>query len=37
VKGLLCEAAAIAGARDITEYGGWRAYRASLAGIAPVG
>jgi allophanate hydrolase len=38
VKGFLCEADAVAGARDITEFGGWRAYRASLgvAGTAPV-
>jgi allophanate hydrolase len=26
VKGFLCEPAALAGARDITSYGGWRAY-----------
>ncbi|MEY2441114.1 MAG: allophanate hydrolase [bacterium] len=39
VKGFLCEADAVAGALDITAYGGWRAYRASLglAGPAPVG
>jgi allophanate hydrolase len=39
VKGFLCEANAVAGALDITAYGGWRAYRASLglAGPAPVG
>jgi allophanate hydrolase len=38
VKGFLCEADAVAGALDITAYGGWRAYRASLglAGTAPV-
>ena len=30
VSGFLCEAHALAGARDITEYGGWRAYLASL-------
>jgi allophanate hydrolase len=30
VKGFLCEASAVAGARDITAFGGWRAYRASL-------
>ena len=30
VKGFLCEAAAVAGAREITSFGGWRAYRASL-------
>jgi allophanate hydrolase len=39
VKGFLCEGDAVAGALDITEHGGWRAYRASLglAGTAPVG
>jgi allophanate hydrolase len=39
VKGFLCEADAVAGAREITAFGGWRAYRASLglAGTAPVG
>jgi allophanate hydrolase len=39
VKGFLCEADAVAGARDITAYGGWRAYRASLGltGSAAVG
>jgi allophanate hydrolase len=26
VKGFLCEAAGLAGATDITGYGGWRAY-----------
>jgi allophanate hydrolase len=26
VKGFICEPAALAGARDITEFGGWRAY-----------
>jgi len=31
VKGFLCEADAVAGAREITSFGGWRAYRASLA------
>jgi allophanate hydrolase len=30
VLGFLCEAAATAGARDITDYGGWRAWRAAL-------
>jgi len=30
VKGFICEADAVAGAREITEYGGWRAYRARL-------
>lgn len=29
VKGFLCEAYALEGARDITEFGGWRAYLAS--------
>jgi len=29
VKGFLCEAAGTAGARDITGFGGWRAFRAS--------
>jgi allophanate hydrolase len=39
VKGFLCEADAVAGAREITAFGGWRAHRASLgrAGTAPVG
>lgn len=27
IKGFVCEAAATATARDITDYGGWRAYR----------
>ena len=31
VKGFLCEADAVADAREITSFGGWRAYRASLA------
>jgi allophanate hydrolase len=26
VKGFLCESAALEGARDITAFGGWRAY-----------
>jgi allophanate hydrolase len=30
VKGFLCEQVAVAGARDITAFGGWRAYVASL-------
>jgi allophanate hydrolase len=30
VKGFLCESSAVAGAPDITAYGGWRAYRAQL-------
>lgn len=29
VKGFLCESAALAGAEDITQFGGWRAYRQS--------
>jgi allophanate hydrolase len=31
VSGFLCEGYAFAGARDISEFGGWRAYRRSLA------
>ena len=34
VKGFLCESSAVAGAPDITAHGGWRAYRARLAGAA---
>jgi len=30
VKGFLCESVALEGARDITAFGGWRAYRRSL-------
>ena len=30
VKGFICEPWALQGARDITEFGGWRAYIASL-------
>jgi allophanate hydrolase len=30
-KGFLCESAGLAGARDITAFGGWRAYLASLS------
>lgn len=29
VKGFLCEIAALDGARDITEFGGWRAFRSA--------
>ena len=29
VTGFLCEAHAVEGARDITEFGGWRAWRSS--------
>ncbi|MCC2032469.1 allophanate hydrolase [Microbacterium allomyrinae] len=31
ISGFLCEAVALEGAADITEYGGWRAFRASVA------
>jgi allophanate hydrolase len=31
VKGYICEADAVAEAREITAYGGWRAYRAAAA------
>lgn len=31
VKGFVCEPHALAGAREVTEFGGWRAYIASLA------
>jgi allophanate hydrolase len=31
VHGFLCESHALEGARDITQFGGWRAYLASLA------
>ena len=30
VKGFLCESAGLAGAQDITSFGSWRAYLASL-------
>jgi allophanate hydrolase len=30
VKGFLCEQVAVDDARDISEFGGWRAYVASL-------
>jgi allophanate hydrolase len=33
VKGFICEADAVAGALEISAYGGWRAYRAA-AGLA---
>jgi allophanate hydrolase len=33
VKGYLCEADAVADAREITAHGGWRAFRASAGGI----
>ena len=32
VKGFLCEPHALAGAEEVTAFGGWRAYVASLAG-----
>ncbi len=32
VKGFLCEACAVAGAQDISGFGGWRAYLAAQAG-----
>jgi len=32
VSGFVCEAHGIAGARDITGFGGWRAFRDSIAG-----
>jgi allophanate hydrolase len=32
VNGFLCEAYAVLGARDISEFGGWRAWRASRQG-----
>ncbi|MBS1220145.1 MAG: allophanate hydrolase [Proteobacteria bacterium] len=32
VKGFLCEACAVADARDITAFGGWRRYLAAGAG-----
>jgi allophanate hydrolase len=35
VQGFLCEAEATRGAQDITAFGGWRAYMASLAATAP--
>jgi allophanate hydrolase len=31
VKGFLCEVSALDGAQDITEFGGWRAFRAAMA------
>lgn len=34
VKGFICEPQALAGARDITAFGGWRPYVASAAGGA---
>ena len=34
VKGFLCESSAIRDARDVTEYGGWRAYRAAQGTVS---
>jgi allophanate hydrolase len=34
VKGFLCESHALAGAKDITRFGSWRAYRKNAPGIA---
>ena len=34
VQGFICEPLAVAGARDISRFGGWRAYIASLAATA---
>jgi allophanate hydrolase len=31
VKGFICEPSALAGAQDISDFGGWRAYRAAQA------
>jgi allophanate hydrolase len=36
VKGFICEPYAIADATDITHFGGWRAYLASLSTTSPV-
>jgi allophanate hydrolase len=32
VNGFICEGIAVAGAKDITEYGGWRAWLAARVG-----
>ena len=32
VKGFLCESCAVAGAQDISSFGGWRGYLAAQAG-----
>ena len=37
VHGFVCEPWALAGARDISDFGGWRAYLASLGPGAPSG
>ncbi|WP_419195641.1 allophanate hydrolase-related protein, partial [Bordetella petrii] len=34
VKGFICEPCGITGARDITEFGGWRAYLHHLQAAA---
>jgi allophanate hydrolase len=34
VKGFICEPYALSGAQDITEYGGWRAYRTHCAALS---
>lgn len=34
VKGFICEAGGLAGAEDITSFGGWRAYLANVASAA---
>jgi allophanate hydrolase len=36
VKGFLCEAIATQGARDVTSFGGWRAFVAAHANAAPM-
>jgi allophanate hydrolase len=36
VHGFVCEALALEGARDITDFGGWRAYLASLKPVSPL-
>jgi allophanate hydrolase len=35
LSGFLCEGYALAGAKDISSFGGWRAYRKSLASSSP--
>ena len=37
VLGFVCEPDAVAGSRDITSYGGWRAFLASTARVSPAG
>ena len=37
VKGFICEADAVADAREITSHGGWRAYRAATRSAATTG